>query len=119
MLIPEPSIGSAVLLGASAGIGEELLFRGLIQPAIEKSTGPFVALVIASVLFGLMHAISWEYFWMGTLIGVILGTLLLITGGLWASILCHGLYDIVTIIWILRMELNPKNDSHPAANASV
>ncbi|MEC7377933.1 MAG: CPBP family intramembrane glutamic endopeptidase, partial [Pseudomonadota bacterium] len=47
-----------VLLSVLAGVGEELLFRGAVQGWLVAHTGPVTALLAASVLFGLVHYVS-------------------------------------------------------------
>lgn len=49
-------LGGSLLVGAHAGIGEEALFRGIIQEEGERVFGPWGGLAIASGLFGLAHA---------------------------------------------------------------
>ena len=52
--------GPPAVLGVAlmAGIGEELLFRGVIQAGLEGLIGPLAALAVASLLFGLAHALT-------------------------------------------------------------
>jgi membrane protease YdiL (CAAX protease family) len=45
-----------LLLAITAGIGEELLFRGVVFRILEESLGTTVALIASAALFGLMHA---------------------------------------------------------------
>ena len=45
----------------TAGIGEELLFRGVVQALLERWLGPWIALGVASILFGLVHALTPTY----------------------------------------------------------
>ncbi|MGE5707290.1 MAG: lysostaphin resistance A-like protein [Bacteroidota bacterium] len=51
-------LGGSLLVGAHAGIGEEALFRGIIQEEGERLLGPWGGLAIASGLFGLAHAVG-------------------------------------------------------------
>jgi uncharacterized protein len=86
---------AAVLVGLSAGIGEELFFRGLLQP--------LTGLVFASVLFGLAHVAGREMAGFGvwaTLMGLILGGLAAGTGGLAAPMIAHGVYDALALTYI-------------------
>src|SRR5262249_20585491 len=50
-------VGISVL----AGLGEELLFRGVLQEAFGAWLGVWVGIVIAAVLFGLLHAVTPTY----------------------------------------------------------
>ncbi len=84
-------------IAAAAGIGEELLFRGLIQGAITSAAGPAIGLFTASLLFGLAHAITGTYAVLAAAVGVYLGLLGLLTGGVWVPIVVHALYDLVAL----------------------
>lgn len=93
---------SAVLAVALvAGIGEELLFRGVIQAGLEGLTGPVTALAIASLLFGLAHALTPAYFFLTFVTGIYLGGLYQATGNLLVPIMVHFLYDWVALSWFL------------------
>jgi hypothetical protein len=46
------------VLSLMAGIGEEMLFRGVAQGALDNLLGPWLGLALASVLFGLLHALT-------------------------------------------------------------
>lgn len=56
-------------LALLAGIGEELLFRGVLQGWIGRWNA-WGGLVAANLLFGLAHAVTPRYFLFATLIGV-------------------------------------------------
>lgn len=85
-----------------AGIGEELLFRGVIQAGLTGLVGPMTALAIASLLFGLAHALTVAYFVLTCLMGVYLGWLYQATGNLLVPIMVHFLYDWIVLAWYLR-----------------
>jgi membrane protease YdiL (CAAX protease family) len=51
-----PSLAAAVLvIGGMPGAAEELFFRGLTQTRLAERWRPWVAVLVTSVLFGLMH----------------------------------------------------------------
>lgn len=89
--------GILFLVSLLAGVGEELLFRGVIQGGLDGVVGNTGALVIASVIFGAMHAVSRPYFIITTLMGLYLGWLYLATGNLLIPILVHFIYDWVVL----------------------
>lgn len=92
------------LVAAAAGLGEELLFRAVLQTAAAVAVGPVPALVGASVLFGLAHAVTRAYAVLATLVGAYLGGLYLWTGELWLPVLAHALYDLVALrVLLARM----------------
>jgi hypothetical protein len=86
-----------LILAGVAGLGEELLFRGFLQPALARAVGDAAALILASVIFGLVHWISPFYALYAGVLGLYLGALFLLTGGLIAPILCHAAYDAVAL----------------------
>jgi membrane protease YdiL (CAAX protease family) len=79
-------IAALVLLAA---VPEELLFRGALMPDL--------GLLGTSVVFGLAHALSLQYFIYATLAGLFLGALSTHTGGLWAPIAAHAAIDAVIL----------------------
>jgi membrane protease YdiL (CAAX protease family) len=89
------SFGEIVLVSLLAGVGEELLFRGAVQPAW--------GLVAASVLFGLCHVggrTTWPLgVWAGA-VGLLLGWLAVLTDGLLAPIVAHAAYDALALSYI-------------------
>lgn len=95
-------------ISVCAGLGEELLFRGwlqgwLIGPLDDASQGQiFVGVIIASIAFGLVHAMTPTYFVLATLVGVYLGYLTIATENLLVPIVAHALYDAVQLIMALR-----------------
>lgn len=101
------SVLQMAIISLLAGMGEELLFRGLIQNGSQPRIGPWPAIVVASLLFGLAHAISTVYFAFATLIGVYLGWLCLATGTLSVPILTHALYDFLALIYLVRIRRPP------------
>jgi len=81
---------------------EEVLFRGLIFNMLQrmiKQGGPYTALVISSVIFGLSHLNNppgdWRYALLATMAGLCYGWAYLRTGSLLASAFTHALVDII------------------------
>jgi len=101
-------------IAAAAGIGEELLFRGLLQHGMSEWLTPpwgvWLALVAASCVFGCCHFLSATYAVLAALIGVYLGLLLIFTGSLLAPAISHGLYDFIALVYLLRGSATPAAD---------
>jgi len=89
-------------LSLFAGIGEELLFRGVLQGALSMQFGTLFGLIIASLLFGLGHWITRSYALIASLIGLYLGYLWLLTSNLLVPIVTHALYDFVALLIFLK-----------------
>jgi len=81
---------------------EEVLFRGLIFNMLQrmiKVGGPYTALVLSSVIFGLAHLnnppADWRYVVLATMAGLCYGWAYLRTGSLLASAYTHALVDLI------------------------
>jgi len=87
------------VLSLLPGLGEELLFRGVIQPEI--------GLAATSIIFGLLHSgfnrQLLRYGLWAALIGALLGSLYLWTGNLWGSIAAHAITNGLGILWLKRL----------------
>lgn len=93
-----------VLIGIAAGVGEELLFRGAIQHMISESFGIFLAIAIASILFGFAHFVTWWYALLAGIVGLYLGWLFFMTGSLIPPTVAHAAYDIVALFYLARSQ---------------
>lgn len=91
-----------VVLSAVAGLGEEVMFRGVVQAWLEVQLGWWGALVVASILFGFMHPITRLYVTLAAVMGVWFGLVWLWAGSLWAPVLAHGLYDAIALVVCVR-----------------
>jgi membrane protease YdiL (CAAX protease family) len=88
------TLDEIVLLSGAAGIGEEVLFRGVLQPAI--------GLWLASLVFGLLHALTPAYFVLAAAMGAYLGWLHESTDNLLVPIIVHWAYDIIALCLLKR-----------------
>jgi membrane protease YdiL (CAAX protease family) len=92
-----------LLISVLAGIGEELLFRGVAQAELAEALGsPWLGLLVAAALFGLAHAITASYAVLAGLIGVYLGWLYLASGNLLVPIAAHAAYDFAALLYLVR-----------------
>jgi uncharacterized protein len=96
------SLLQLAVLAATAGFSEEVLFRGVLLPALGRELGPVGGLVGSSLLFGLVHFASRTYAVVAGLMGVYLGWLFLLTGSLVAPIVSHTLYDLVALALVAQ-----------------
>ncbi len=109
--------GPVLLVAALAGLGEELLFRGVLQAALVEVLGPVAALVVAALVFGLVHALSWAYFAMASLMGLYLGALFLLTGNLLLPVIVHAVYDAIAIAILLGRPPPAHGEASSSADA--
>jgi membrane protease YdiL (CAAX protease family) len=105
-LFAEQTYWQLFLLSAAAGVGEELLFRGLLQGGLagwlSGPQGPAAACVIASLVFGVCHWLSTTYAVLATLVGLYLGGIYAATGSLIAPATAHGLYDFLALVYLVK-----------------
>jgi membrane protease YdiL (CAAX protease family) len=101
-LLAGRSAAELALLAALAGVGEELLFRGVMQVGLAAVMPSAGALLATSLLFGLVHAATPAYAVLAFVMGLYLGTLFLIQGGLLAPITTHAFYDLVALLYVAR-----------------
>lgn len=95
-------LGGFAIIAVLAGVCEEALFRGVIQAVASLHSNDWAGLIIASLFFGLAHAVSWAYAVIAAFMGAYLGLLYIYTGGIVAPVVCHGVYDFVALVWLVR-----------------
>ncbi len=103
-LVLEPLIWSDLIwLGLLPGLSEELLFRGVVLPAIGLN---FFGLMISSLCFGVLHfsgSQQWPYVIWATIVGAILGWVALQTGNLLVPIIAHTTTNLLASgLWKLE-----------------
>lgn len=82
-------------LSVTAGICEELLYRGYLFAFIASVLGVWQAVVLSSLVFGIGHAYQGVTGILKTGgAGLVAAGLLLITGSLWAPMLLHVMLDL-------------------------
>jgi membrane protease YdiL (CAAX protease family) len=85
-----------VLMGAFAAFAEETIFRGILQPTLQRKLGRWPGLVVTAVIFAVYHLKFKPAALLGKLaIGLVLGGLRERTGTLWAPAIAHALIWVV------------------------
>ena len=93
------SLPAAIYLSLATAFGEEILFRGALQP--------LVGLFPAALLFGLLHmgrdglASTWSLW--ALLAGLLLGWVYQETASLWPPIIGHFLVNMTSILSLRRL----------------
>ncbi len=107
-----------VLVSIFSGVGEEVFFRGALQPEI--------GLVASSLLFGVLHVgpnrryLVWTAWAVGA--GFLFGLLLLWTDGILAPVTAHALHNAATLLlWkrSRREQSGTPEDKVPEEGAAV
>lgn len=85
-----------------AGVGEEMLFRGVLQPVIANWFGAAIGIALTSITFGLVHAITTAYAILAALVGLYFGILAIEFDNLLVPIVAHSLYDLIALVYLTR-----------------
>ena len=104
-----------LVVAGLAGLGEEMLFRGVIQPAaahaIGGAAGAWIGLLLAAALFGLLHPITPTYALLAAVIGGYLGWLQLKFGNLLVPVAAHGVYDFIALAYMVNVRARSGGES--------
>jgi membrane protease YdiL (CAAX protease family) len=97
-------------VSVSAGVCEELLFRGLLIAAGVAAGWPLIVVVLAgSVLFGLGHLYQgWLGVLLTTLVGLAMVWVYLPTGSLLVPIVIHALIDLRALVMVPVVATSPE-----------
>jgi uncharacterized protein len=77
-----------------APFAEEILFRGLLFPALTRRAGALVSLVVTSVLFGAIHAQQLAGAWIQVACIVLVGVVLTVVRWRFRSLACSTLVHV-------------------------
>lgn len=95
------------LLSLVAGVGEELLFRGVLQVVFCRWLGVALGIAVASVLFGVLHPVTWVYVVLAAACGAYLGLVFQASDNLLVPMVAHALYDFAALVYLLRLSTRP------------
>lgn len=88
---------SMIIIALLPAIFEEVCFRGGLQNILTRwFKGPWIAIIITSIIFSAVH-ISYYGFFVRAALGVALGLVFYYSGSIWLSILFHFLYNGVQV----------------------
>jgi membrane protease YdiL (CAAX protease family) len=95
-----------VLIGILPGIGEELIFRGIIQKQFGLILkNPIPAIWISAFIFSAIH-FQFEGLLPRMALGVVLGYLYYWTGNLWVPIIAHAFNNGIQVVMIYFTEMD-------------
>lgn len=90
------------VIAVLAGLGEEMLFRGIVQQALQGWLGAWPGLLLASFAFGAAHWVNRTYMIFACVMGLYLGLLYWRTDSLLVPVIVHALYDFLALRMLLR-----------------
>lgn len=91
--------------GIAAGFVEEMVFRGVILNALRKRWNIKVAVVVPSMLFGIVHVLGQDFsisscllvVIAGTMVGIMFSMIAIEGGSVWNSGIVHAVWNVVII----------------------
>jgi membrane protease YdiL (CAAX protease family) len=101
-LFAELKLWQFAVVSALAGVGEELLFRGVLQQVLANWVGVVGAVVVTSLIFGLAHLITPLYGVLAALVSVYLGWLFVQYENLAVPMVTHAMYDFVALVYLVQ-----------------
>jgi len=105
MVLHPLTLMDLVWMGLLPGLSEELLFRGVMLPALGLNAN---GLIFSSLCFGVLHLSSlqqWPYVVWATCIGLLLGASALVSGNLLVPIVAHITTNLLSsVVWKLRSQ---------------
>jgi membrane protease YdiL (CAAX protease family) len=102
-LLENASWSEIGLVSLSAGVGEEMLFRGVLQASFTQWLGVYVGVGLASLLFGLLHPISIAYMVIIAILGLYLGAVFYGSDNLLTVMITHAVYDFAALGYLIRI----------------
>jgi len=89
-----------VLVAVFAGIGEELLFRGVLQRLfIKLFKNPWAGILVTAFIFSAIH-LQFYGFIPRFILGILLGLIYWYSGSLWPAMIAHFAYDAFAVVMI-------------------
>jgi uncharacterized protein len=103
MVLKPLELPDLIWLGILPGLSEELLFRGVMLPAMGLDP---IGIILSSICFGVLHMTNlqqWSYAVWATIVGMLLALTMVETGNLLIPIVAHITTNLVSgISWKLR-----------------
>ncbi len=85
------------MLSCLAGLGEELLFRGFLQSWLSVAIGVYTAIILSSLIFALLHAMTLYYFAITFLLSLVFAVLFQTSQSMLLVVLIHAVYDVIAL----------------------
>ncbi len=105
-ILVTPGIGGTavvlLVLAALPAVMEEILFRGILHPLLEKAWGRGVAILLSAACFSAYH-LSREQILVPFLLGIALAWLRSTTGSLFPCVLAHALHNAISALAMIHL----------------
>lgn len=100
-MVQKASAAELFFLSLMAGVGEELVFRGVLQGVM--------GIFLSGLLFGLLHFLSLTYFFLAYLMSLYLSLSYSFHGSLAVPIIAHMVYDFCVLLRLRNLLSGPRN----------
>lgn len=118
MATPSDILINTFIMAVLPAIGEEWLFRGLVQPLTARVTKKMsYAIVITAILFSAMH-MQFLTFFPRVILGVILGYLYYYGRNLWLPIIAHFTNNFIALLVYAHHTQQGNHDIDPLTATS-
>ena len=105
--------------GIACGFVEEMVFRGVILNLLKKRWNDKIAVIVPSVLFGVVHILGMNYsiascllvIVAGTMVGIMFSVIAIESGSVWNSAIVHVIWNIVIVGGGLSVSEKPQEDA--------
>lgn len=95
---PLELFANIVIIALLPAIGEELIFRGLLQKQLmRRIPNPWMALLLGATIFSFIH-FQFEGFLPRVVLGVLLGWLYWRTGNFWVPVVAHFFNNAIQVL---------------------
>jgi uncharacterized protein len=111
-MTPAMAIPFIFFIAIAPGFNEELLFRGYMQRRLLERWNPWVAIVVASLLFAILHIMPHPVA-LAFPVGIWLGVIAWRTNSTWPGIVSHAVFNGLWNIYIVGSKLNYLPDPMP------
>jgi membrane protease YdiL (CAAX protease family) len=103
-------IATFLMMVIAAPIFEELVYRGIILDGLLKRYSPFTAILVSSVLFGLIHLNPWQFV-AGFIVGLFAGWVYYKTRNLTLTMILHATINFVGYLQIVYKDVFEKYET--------
>ena len=114
------AVTGIVYNGIAAAFAEEILFRGVILGLLRKQWNTAAAVIVPSVLFGLVHIMEMQEFSVsdcvqvtaaGTLAGIMFSVIAVRSGSVWNSGIVHAAWNMIIAGGFLVIGMQPADSA--------
>lgn len=118
LILNVPFLLMLFLMAVMPAVVEELVFRGIAYGGYRRSGTKFMAVLLSSLMFGLMH-MNLNQALYAFVIGILLALLMEASGSVFATMLFHFLYNAQSCCMLFLMEKIMPGYYQDAANMTI